>query len=90
MNKAQLVEKVAEKSGWTKKDTAYFMDLVLDEIIENLKNGVSVKLSGFGNFNVRHKDARVAINPITKEPIDVPAMNKVSFKPSDVLKAKIS
>ncbi|MGI6377747.1 MAG: HU family DNA-binding protein [Bacilli bacterium] len=90
MNKAQLIERVAEKAGWTKKDSAYFTNLLLDEIIACLNRGESVKLSGFGNFNVKHKEARTATNPITKEPIKVPAVNKVSFRPSDILKEKIN
>jgi len=90
MNKAQLVERAAEKAGWTKKDSAYFTNLILDEIIDCLRKGESVKLSGFGNFTVKHKDARVASNPITKEPIDVPAVTKVYFKASDILKERIN
>lgn len=90
MNKAQLIEIIAEKSNWTKKDTEYITNLLFDEIIRSLKKGESVKLSGFGNFNVKHHAARVATNPITKEPIKVKATNKVSFKPSDVLKEKIN
>lgn len=90
MNKAQLIERVAEKAGWTKKDSAYCANLILDEIIECLRKGENVKLSGFGNFNVKRKKARVATNPITKEPIKVPAASKVSFKASEILKERVN
>ena len=89
MNKAQLVEKVAYKAGWTKKDTAKLVDMVLDEIVDCFHAGESVKISGFGNFVVKQKAERVAKNPITKEEITVPACTKVSFKTSDVLKAEL-
>jgi len=89
MNKAQLVEVIAAKSGWTKKDSGYFVDLFLDEIIASLKKGESVKISGFGNFIVKQRESRLARNPITKEEILVPASKKVSFKPSDVLKSEL-
>jgi len=86
MNKAQLIEKVAMKAGWTKKDTAKLVNLVLDEIIDCFHAGESVKISGFGNFIVKQKAEKMGINPINKEPITVPACTKVSFKTSDVLK----
>ncbi len=89
MNKAQMVEKVAAKAGWTKKDTAKLVDLVLDEIVACFHAGESVKISGFGNFVVKQKSARIAKNPITKEEITVPACTKVSFKTSDVLKEEL-
>lgn len=86
MNKAQLIEKVAAKAGWTKKDTAKLVNLVLDEIVDCFHEGESVKISGFGNFVVKQKQARIGKNPINKEEIIVPACTKVSFKTSDVLK----
>jgi nucleoid DNA-binding protein len=89
MNKAQLIEKVAMKAGWTKKDTAKLVNLVLDEIIDCFHAGESVKISGFGNFMVKQRAARVGKNPINKEEITVPACTKVSFKTSDVLKEEL-
>ena len=90
MNKAQLVEKVAMELGRTKKEVALIVSTFIDDIKDELKSGVSVKISGFGNFNVKEKEAHTAKNPITKEEILVPACKKVSFKPSDVLKDELS
>ena len=73
MNKAQLIEQVAAKAGWTKKDTAKLVNLVLDEIIDCFHKGESVKISGFGNFVVKQKAERIGKNPINKEEITVPA-----------------
>lgn len=89
MNKAQLIEKVAAKAGWTKKDTAKLVNLVLDEIIDCFHKGESVKISGFGNFVVKQKAERIGKNPINKEEITVPACTKVSFKTSDILKEEL-
>ena len=89
MNKAQLIEKVAAKAGWTKKDTAKLVNLVLDEIIECFHEGESVKISGFGNFVVKQKAERIGKNPINKEEITVPACTKISFKTSDLLKEEL-
>jgi DNA-binding protein HU-beta len=89
MNKAKLIEIVAEKAEITKKDSGYIVNLILDEITASLQAGESVKISGFGNFLVKSREARVARNPMTKEEIQVPASKKVSFKASDVLKASL-
>ena len=89
MNKAQLIERVAAKAGWTKKDTAKLVNLVLDEIIECFHEGESVKISGFGNFVVKQKAERIGKNPINKEEITVPACTKISFKTSDLLKEEL-
>jgi integration host factor subunit alpha len=89
MNKAQLIEQVAAKAGWTKKDTAKLVNLVLDEIIDCFHKGESVKISGFGNFVVKQKAERIGKNPINKEEITVPACTKVSFKTSDILKEEL-
>ena len=90
MNKAQLVEKVALELGRTKKEVALIVSAFLDDVKDELKSGTSVKISGFGNFIVKEKEAHTAKNPITKEEILVPACKKVSFKPSDVLKDELS
>ena len=90
MNKAQLVEKVALKAEWTKKDTAKLVELVLDEILDSLKNLEDVRLSGFGNFLVKKVNDRVAVNPMTKTEITVPACKKVAFHPSESMKAKLN
>lgn len=90
MNKAQLVEKVAFELGRTKKEVALIVSTFIDDVIDELKSGTSVKISGFGNFIVKEKEAHQAKNPITKEEILVPACKKVSFKPSDVLKDELA
>jgi len=89
MNKAEIVEIVAEKSGWTKKDTFKLVDMFLDEIKGCLKKDEEVKISGFGNFKAKTVSTRKAVNPITKEEILVAPSKKVLFKPSEVLKEEL-
>jgi DNA-binding protein HU-beta len=86
MNKTQLAAKVAEATEMTKKDSVKIVDAVLDAIAESLKAGESVKLQGFGNFEVRERAARKGRNPQTGEEIDIPATKVPAWKPAKTLK----
>lgn len=90
MNKAQLIEIVAARLDFTKKDTAAVVDTAIDEIIASLNRLESVKISGLGNFNVKKVKAKQAKNPFNKsEVITIPACKKISFKVSESLKEKM-
>lgn len=80
MNKSELVDAVAKKSGLTKVDSKKALDAVLESIDEELKNDGKVVLVGFGTFSVTERSARKGINPRTREPIDIPARKVVRFK----------
>ena len=86
MTKAELVEEVYEAVGFSKKDSAQLVDLVFETIKETLENGEKRKVSGFGNFVVREKKARIGRNPQTGEEIEISARKVLTFKPSQVLK----
>ncbi len=86
MNKAELIEKVAEKRNVTKKEANVCIDTVFEVIAKALANGDEVKISGFGNFKVKKIAARTAKNPMTKEIVKVPASKKVAFKQATALK----
>ena len=86
MTKAELVEEVYEAVGFSKKDSAQLVDLVFETIKETLENGEKLKVSGFGNFVVREKKARIGRNPQTGEEIEISARKVLTFKPSQVLK----
>ena len=90
MNKTELVAVVAEKSGMTKKDTERVVNAALDTIVQKLMKGEKVQLSGFGNFEMKEREARVGRNPRTKESIEIPASRQPVFKASKVLKDTIS
>jgi DNA-binding protein HU-beta len=90
MNKTELVEKVAEKTGKTKKEAGMIVDSVLQTISEALKNGDKVTLIGFGNFEVREYAARKGRNPQTGEEMFIEARKSPDFKPGKQLKELIN
>ena len=90
MTKAELVEKVYEKSGLeTKAKSEQALDAVISAISECLSSGDSVTLMGFGSFKVVKRAPRTGRNPRTKEKIDIPACSVVKFIPGKALKNRI-
>jgi len=87
MTKADIVEEVYGKIGFTKKEASRLVELVFDSLKNKLENGEKVKISGFGNFVVRKKKERVGRNPQTGEQITIRARHVLTFRPSQVLKA---
>ncbi len=86
MTKAELINAVAEKSELTKKDAEKALNAVVDSITEALTSGDRVQIVGFGTFEVRERSAKEAINPRTKEKIQVPAKKAPAFKAGKALK----
>jgi integration host factor subunit alpha len=86
MTKADIVEQIYEKVGFSKKESAELVEKVFTIIKETLAGGEKVKISGFGNFVVREKNARKGRNPQTGEEICLAARRVLTFKPSLVLK----
>jgi DNA-binding protein HU-beta len=89
MNKADLVNSVAEKSELTKKDASRAVDAVFESIMEALAKGDKVQLIGFGNFETRERAARKGRNPQTGEEIDIAATKVPAFKPGKALRDAI-
>ena len=87
ITKADLVEKVYQKIGLSKKEASELVDLVFLSLKGVLQKGDNVKISGFGNFIVRQKNQRVGRNPQTGEQIKISARRVLTFRPSQVLKA---
>lgn len=86
LTKAELVDRVYEKCGFSKKEAQELVELVFEEIKTTLSRGESIKLSGFGNFTVRQKKSRVGRNPQTGEAIEISARRVLTFNVSQVLK----
>ena len=87
MTKADIIEAVYEKvGGCSKKEAAEIVETVFNTIKETLESGEKIKISGFGNFVVREKKARIGRNPQTGEEITISARRVLTFKPSQVLK----
>jgi DNA-binding protein HU-beta len=89
MNKEQLVERVADKTGATKKDALEIMNSALDLIAGELKKGGKVTLVGFGTFLVRKRKAREGRNPQTGATIKIPAKRVPAFTAGKELKAAV-
>ena len=90
MNKTELVAAVAEKTGLTKKDAERVVSTTIETITETLIKGEKVQISGFGNFEVKAREARVGRNPRTKETIQIPATRLPVFKASKALKDTVA
>ena len=86
MNKAQLVEAVAQNTS-TKKEAQMAVETILDSIKSSLKKKEDVAISGFGTFKVKQTKARMGRNPKTGEQIQIPAKKKVAFRASKDLKS---
>ena len=89
MNKKELIKAVVEATGLPKKDVTTVVDATFDKITEALKNGDKVKLSGFGNFEVRERAARKGRNPQTGEEILIPESKVPAFKPAKLLRETV-
>ena len=89
MNKTELVEMVADKTGMTKKDSENAVAAVLDGITETMVKGEKVQLVGFGTFEVRERKEREGRNPSTGEAIKIAAQKVPAFKPGKALKDQL-
>lgn len=90
MNKAELVEAVVEKTSVSKKDADAVIKATFDAISEAMANGDKVSLIGFGNFEVRERNARTGKNPRTGEAIEIAACKVPSFKAGKALKDAVN
>ena len=86
MGKTELVEFIAAKAGLSKSDALRAVDAFVEGVVEGLKKEGKVTLVGFGTFAAKKRDARDGINPLTKEPLHIPAKTVASFKAGSKLK----
>ena len=90
MTKADIVEGIFEKVGFSKKDVTEVVEFVFETIKDSLEKGDNVKVSGFGNFVIRQKRARRGRNPQTGEALTITARKVLTFKPSHILKDAVN
>lgn len=90
MNKTELVNSIAAKSGLNKKNSEAALNALIASVEDTLKNGEKVVLVGFGTFEVRERAARKGRNPQTKEEITIPASKAPVFKAGKGLKDTIN
>ena len=89
LTKADMAEKLFEELGLNKREAKEIVEMFFEEIRVALEAGNQVKLSGFGNFDLRDKNQRPGRNPKTGEEIPISARRVVTFRPGQKLKARV-
>lgn len=90
MTKADIVEKITERIGCTRKEAVELLESTFSIMKSTLETGEKLKIAGFGNFEVKQKSDRRGRNPQTGEAITIEARRILTFKPSNVLKSAIN
>ena len=89
LTKAEMAERLFDEVGLNKREAKEFVDAYFDVLREALEQGRQVKLSGFGNFDLRRKNQRPGRNPKTGEEIPITARRVVTFHASQKLKSEV-
>ncbi|MEQ8857559.1 MAG: integration host factor subunit alpha [Pseudomonadales bacterium] len=89
LTKAQMADRLFEELGLNKREAKEIVEMFFSEIRNSLERNEQVKLSGFGNFDLREKGERPGRNPKTGEEIPISARRVVTFRPGQKLKARV-
>jgi len=89
LTKAEIADRLFEEVGLNKREAKEFVDSFFEAIRDSLEGGENVKLSGFGNFQLREKNQRPGRNPKTGEEIPISARRVVTFRPGQKLRARV-
>ena len=89
LTKADLAEMLFEELGLNKREAREIVEMFYVEISEALERNDNVKISGFGNFELKDKKSRPGRNPKTGEEVDISARRVVTFKPGQKLRARV-
>jgi len=88
MNNKEFTSELAERLGYTIKDTSELMNSLLSSMTQELEEGNVIAIQGFGSFEVKKKVERISINPASKQRMLVPPKLVLSYRPSNTLKDK--
>ena len=88
MNHKEFTSELAERLGYTIKDTSELMNSLLSSMTQELEEGNVIAIQGFGSFEVKKKAERISINPASKQRMLVPPKLVLSYRPSNTLKDK--
>ena len=88
MQNKEFTSELAERLGYTIKDTSELIGSLLSDMIQELEEGNVIAVQGFGSFEVKKKAERISINPASKQRMLVPPKLVLSYKPSNTLKDK--
>ena len=89
LTKADIADRLFEEVGLNKREAKEFVDAYFESIKQALERGENVKLSGFGNFQLRDKNQRPGRNPKTGKEIPISARRVVTFRPGQKLRARV-
>jgi integration host factor subunit alpha len=89
LTKADIAQTLSDTFGFNKRESKEIVEQFYDQISEVLVSGEQIKLSGFGNFELRDKSSRPGRNPRTGEDVPISARRVVTFKPGQKLRAQI-
>jgi len=89
LNKAELIDAIAELASLTKKDAERSLNATIEAIQKSLESGSEVSIANFGSFKVKKRGARKGRNPRTGEEMDIPEKNVVVFSPGKNLKESV-
>lgn len=89
LTKAQMADRLFEELGLNKREAKEVVEMFFDVVRSSLERNEQVKLSGFGNFDLREKGERPGRNPKTGEEIPISARRVVTFRPGQKLKARV-
>ena len=90
MNKAELIDSIAESADISKASASRALDAMIGSVTTALQGGDQVSLVGFGTFHVKERSARTGRNPQTGQPIEIKAAKVPGFKPGKVLKDAVN
>ncbi|MFB3060169.1 MAG: integration host factor subunit alpha [Candidatus Binatia bacterium] len=90
MTKADIIARIYEKVGFSKKEATDVVEATFEIIKGHLEKGEKVKISGFGNFVINTKSPRNGRNPQTRDEITIKGRKVLTFKPSQILKKTIN
>ena len=88
MNNKEFISELSKRMGYSNKDATQFVSSVLNVMSQELQDGKSVVIQGFGSFDVKKKLERISVNPVTRQRMLIPPKLVLSYKPSITIKEK--
>ena len=90
VTRADLIDAVYKEIGLSRTESAVIIESILDHIIAALLRGETVKLAGFGTFDIRHKKSRMGRNPKTGREVPISSRRVLGFRPSSIFKKRVN
>ena len=88
MNNKEFISELSRRLGYTNKETTQLVSSVLNIMTQELQDGNTISLQGFGTFEVKKKLERISVNPVTQQRMLIPPKLVLTYKPSITLREK--